>query len=382
MSEAGQTSIGKNYKRLETSPQDTYSKVTINVNDEISYSVGDDTGRELTAEIPWGTPQMAQTMLDSLWGYQYKPYELSGAYIEPAAELGDAISIDGFYAGLYEQDTAFGRLYKSDARAPQMEALEDVAYKSKAERRYERKFERVESEFIVQADEISAKVSKTGGSESSFGWNLVDDAWRVYANGNTILEATKSGLAVTGEIRAISGYIGSAGKGFTIMENAIYNGVLSMDDNAHYGVYVGTDGIALGKGAFRVDSYGRLYAESGTFRGAVSAGNIKYGGNDGSFNGAGLTSGSVSGGYGGAISGGSLSTFNMNGGVNQSLGYADYAYSVFNGWIRASMVSAERVWAATYFQFGAYGDQYAPGVITFKDGDGVSRRYTVLMKRN
>lgn len=380
MSEAGQTSIGKNYRRLETSPEDTYSKVTINVSDEISYSVGDDTGRELTAEIPWGTPQMAQTMLESLRGFQHKPYELSGAYIEPAAELGDGISIDGFYAGLYEQDTAFGRLYKSDARAPQMEALEDAAYKSKAERRYERKFERVESEFLIQADEISAKVSKTGGEESSFGWSLVEDAWKIHANGNTILEAAKDGLSITGEIRATSGFIGTSGKGFYIKDNAIYNGVLSMTDSAHYGVYIGTDGIALGKGAFRVDSAGRLTAESGTFRGAVSAGNIRYGGSDGSFNGAGLTSGSVSGGYGGAIGGNSLSNYNMSGGINQSLGYADYANGVFNGWNTATVVAADNVRALNYFQFGIYGDKYRPGTISFKDGSGVQRTYTVLMK--
>ena len=53
------------------------------------------------------------------------------------------------------------------------------------------------------------------------------------------------------------------------------------------GIYIGSSGIQLGKN-FSVDAAGNLTAHSGTFLGAVSAGNIEYGGSDGYFNASGL----------------------------------------------------------------------------------------------
>ena len=106
-----------------------------------------------------------------------------------------------------------------------------------------------------------------------------------------------------------------------------------MSDTEHRGIYLGTDGIVLGKGAFKVDSNGNLTAKSGTFTGTVHAGKIDYGGDAGYFSGQGLSSGSVSGGYGGQIGGSTITTANTNGGINTSLGYADYANSAFNHWV-------------------------------------------------
>lgn len=78
-----------------------------------------------------------------------------------------------------------------------------------------------------------------------------------------------------GSITANKGYIGGIG-GFTIEAGKLYSGMdsfpaqptsVSKDKN----VYIGTDGIALGNGNFRVDSNGRLYANSGTFSGTIYA---------------------------------------------------------------------------------------------------------------
>ena len=66
-----------------------------------------------------------------------------------------------------------------------------------------------------------------------------------------ILTADESGLSVLGTVEAINGHIGD----FTI-DRGIYNGMTSMIDTAHNGVYIGPEGIALGKGAFTVTSDG------------------------------------------------------------------------------------------------------------------------------
>ena len=94
----------------------------------------------------------------------------------------------------------------------------------------------------------------------------IDDKGNAYFKGNGEFE---------GSITANKGYIGGIG-GFTIEAGKLYSGMdtfpeqptlISKDKN----VYIGTDGIALGGGNFRVDSNGKLYANSGTFSGTIYA---------------------------------------------------------------------------------------------------------------
>lgn len=55
---------------------------------------------------------------------------------------------------------------------------------------------------------------------------------------------TASNCTITGTINATSGYFGkNTGTGFNIGDDNIHNGVTSFTDDAHEGVYVGTDGI-------------------------------------------------------------------------------------------------------------------------------------------
>ena len=186
----------------------------------------------------------------------------------------------------------------------------------------------VEAELSVQADNIAAKVSQTGGNNTtnSFSWQLNSSGHRWYANGGVdpVVSITGTGLAVKGEINATSGYIGNGSSGFTIGSTSIYNGMTSMSDTDHYGVYLGTDGIALGKGAFRVTNTGQLYAQSGTFEGNVYARNINYGGDYGTLSGAGITPYTIgdsniarAGDYG------ALTTAALSSGVQGSLALAD-----------------------------------------------------------
>lgn len=94
----------------------------------------------------------------------------------------------------------------------------------------------------------------------------------VDSNGNAYIRGDST---VEGTIIANKGYIGGIG-GFHIEAGKLYSGMdtfpeqptsISKDKN----VYIGTDGIALGGGNFRVDSNGKLYANSGTFSGTIYA---------------------------------------------------------------------------------------------------------------
>lgn len=117
---------------------------------------------------------------------------------------------------------------------------------------------------------IRAKVSKIGGSNSSFGWVLNDTSHTWYANDTEVMKATANGLEITGKITATSGFIGNGNTGFTIGDTAIYNGLSTLAGNSN-GIYLGTDGIALGGGKFKVTSAGKLTATDADISGKITA---------------------------------------------------------------------------------------------------------------
>lgn len=109
----------------------------------------------------------------------------------------------------------------------------------------------------------------SGGTETKSAFQ-VDNKGVLYA-GN---------INVKGRITATSGYIGNGASGFTITSTAIYNGKTSLTDMTNEkGVYIGTNGISLGrintgtssdpvyKDAFKVTSAGALTSTSGSIGG-------------------------------------------------------------------------------------------------------------------
>lgn len=361
-----------------------WTKVVLQVDDNLAYTAGDDTGRTLTAVNPFGTQEMAEQMLASLRGSAYQPYSGTTALLDPAAELGDAVDIRGYYGGIYSLTRNLDKLYTADISAPSDEEVDhEYPYKSSQERAIvrERKqtkaslqvltdritaevearegetqelraslsiqADRITQEVTaraqedaelrasleVQAGQISAKVSKNGGNRD-FGWNLTDSAMVWTANGAETVRFDRNGAYIRGKIEALTGKIG----GFRIESDYLsYNGQTWGGTNT-WGGYFGSQGLQLGRD-FRVDMSGNLYAASGKFSGEVSAGNIQYGGDNGTLWGEAITQDSISGGWGGQITSGGVSTYNTTDGINASLASADFAEGVFNGWNEAPEVA-------------------------------------------
>lgn len=245
----------------------TYSKVIVNIDDETQASSGTDTGRTLELDNPlFGSQAMAAKLLRRLQGYQYQPFIAQGALVDPAAEMGDAISVNDIYGGIYTRERTFGRLMITDVSAPNDEEINhEYKYETPTERKLKREMEDVRATFIIQNDKIEARVAKTGGSNSSFGWVLNDSGHTWYSGSKEVMKVNASGLEISGKITAKSGFIGNESQGFTIGSRAIYNGMTSLNDTTHNGVYVGVDGIALGRGTFKVDASGNLTAKRGSF---------------------------------------------------------------------------------------------------------------------
>lgn len=329
---------------------------------------------------------MADNILEDIRGFQYQPYVAEDSRLDPAAELGDAVTANRVHGGIYSQSIKFGPRLTATVSAPADEELDhEYPYVSKQERKVTRSLRQLTAELKVQAGlisaevtdrrteteklfaqlavqsgQIAAKVERTGGDPSSFGWVLDDSSWTIKANSMDILKATKSGLEVYGKVTATSGRIG----GFDITADALSYNNQTWGGTNSTGIYVGPNGIQLGKN-FKVDAAGNLTAVSGVFTGSVRAGNIQYGGDSGTLPGAALTDHSV---RGTQIGYNSISTAYTSGGINTSLGYADFSNGVFGGWNTAPYLYVNSLHVNSYMYFGQY--RITTKTLSFTDGDG------------
>ena len=276
--------LSQRVSNLEVSPQfQPYSKVVIHVSDDTVIEAGDDTGRTLEMDNPFATQQMAVDILNSLSGYQYQPYDATGALLDPAAEMGDAANIRGTYGGIYTRYRTFGHLAKANISAPQSEEINhEYTYENPQTRQFRRQVNDVRASLILTNQSVEAKVSKTGGDNSSFGWSLLSDEFALYSGSRKVFRASDEGVEVDGKITAREGYIGNGSRGFTITATAIFNNISEFGGTQSQGIYLGTNGIQLGQN-FKVDSYGNLECQNATVSGILRARavDIQVGGSSG-----------------------------------------------------------------------------------------------------
>lgn len=128
---------------------------------------GSDTGRTLTAFQPDGTNAMAAAILAKVSGYKHIGYEGSKALLDPAVELGDAVTVDGLYVPLIALDMTFDPLLAPDISAPDADELDDeYPYKSPTQRQIERNMAKTRSLITKTNEEIDLKVEGIDGRVS------------------------------------------------------------------------------------------------------------------------------------------------------------------------------------------------------------------------
>ena len=375
---------------------DGFSKVRVIVSDEIEYSAGTDTGRTLTLNCPWGTQEIANNILQSIKGFQYQPMTAENALVDPSVEIGDGISANGVYSGVYSLETKFNSNLPTTVSAPADEELyEEHTYVPKSEREVTRKFLEFQSQFRiqdgkisaeveerksdtksiratleVQADQITAKVNKNDGSSSTFGWALETASWRIFSGSNTVLKADKNGLEVKGVIRATSGEIG----GFKITSNSLTYNNQTWGGTNSTGIYIGPQGIQCGskENGVQITNNGYLYAENGEFRGSVRAGNIQYGGSAGYLSGSGISSGSI---YGNRMVANTISTAYTSSGINSALNDGTWAANILSG--VSDYNATIRIGTVSCVDLFKGGHGFSPKSTSIKDynGDYVTIRY-------
>lgn len=101
--------------------------------------------------------------------------------------------------------------------------------------------------------------------------DLSNKGSETFINGGNIITDTIEADAINViDLKAFEATIGS----FTIDDNSIRHTKTSYNDTVNDGVYLGIDGIGLGKGKFWVTDEGFLHAESGEFSGNITGGSI------------------------------------------------------------------------------------------------------------
>lgn len=117
--------LGQNVESLEVSPRfDGYTGVRLRTDSNSEPIVsGDESGRVLDVICQYATQAIADSIKNQIQGYSYQPYSAGGALLEPAAEIGDGITVGSIYGGLFSQNIAFGRLSTAGISAPGSEDL-------------------------------------------------------------------------------------------------------------------------------------------------------------------------------------------------------------------------------------------------------------------
>ncbi len=140
-------------------PLEPISRVTVWYDDEHAFTAGDDTGRTMELDCPWATQAMADNLLSSLKGYVYKPFTAGDALLDPAAELGDGVTVAGTYSVLAQMDTTLDGLGAASIGAPGEDEIDhEYPYHSPQAREMARKVTLGQSYY-------GAKITRQNGLE-------------------------------------------------------------------------------------------------------------------------------------------------------------------------------------------------------------------------
>ena len=154
-------------------PLDSYTGVVIHVGqnesgEEITFSAGNASGYVLDIDNPIGTQEMANAILASLRmrGARYKPYEADGALLDPSAEIGDNVVVNGTDSVILSMHTNNSRLMAADISAPYDEEVDhEFTYVPQTQREFKRESSYARSRITQNAQQIQLEVARATSME-------------------------------------------------------------------------------------------------------------------------------------------------------------------------------------------------------------------------
>ena len=198
------------------------TRVIIKVDSDHVYTAGNDSGRTIERECPWGSEEMARAVLDKLSGVSYQPFSAERAMLSPAFEIGDAVTVGGVYSQIVGADINYKVSGLVDIYAPDLDEAEDE-YPSERTVQSSIQLQLAHARSVInkRVDELYLAVfgEEGSGAEASIKIQLdeitakVEGALGTDKNGNLIPVSSSINLAL-GEITAkVEGALGTDDKG-------------------------------------------------------------------------------------------------------------------------------------------------------------------------
>ena len=185
----GKHYIGRRVSRFESNgATGPVTGVSLVVDEENEYFAGDRSGRVMEIQCPYGTQAMAEDLLASLGGRSYVAYRAENAVTDPAAELGDGVTVGGVYAPLVSRRAFFGAGHLAEISAPGEGDLEHEYGTESFARTVERKLAQTRSTIAKTAEQIRLSVEDEMDSRFS------------------ALDVTLAGI--TGTVQGLDGRVG------------------------------------------------------------------------------------------------------------------------------------------------------------------------------
>ena len=160
--------LQKRAKNIKSTPAyQPYSKVRIIVGtddngNQLVYEAGNDSARVLEITNPYGTQALANSILQRLSGYQYAPYTADGALINPAAELGDGVSVGDVYSFVASSETVLSPIMSATISAVEDGELNhEYPYETRESKEIARKFNGLRTDFIVELGHVESRIEET-----------------------------------------------------------------------------------------------------------------------------------------------------------------------------------------------------------------------------
>lgn len=270
------TNIGTNAAELTTSDQlDGVSKIICWLDDESYLEAGNDTGYTMEVSCPFATQALVDAMLVRAQGYQYQPFNAASAALDPAAELGDAVTVGGIYGGLYSRSTKFDKSMRSDISAPlDMEVDHEYKYDTSTNRKFTRKVSELRAAISVNAASITAEVTAReaeGADLSSRITQTASDLSLEITNRESsesalslLIQANAAGLSteITNRENAVTGLsttIGTLSSRIDQTASEIAAKVSSTQDSSSFGWKLQSTGFEVNSGSetvLKIDSSG------------------------------------------------------------------------------------------------------------------------------
>lgn len=196
------------------------SRVTLLVDDENSLTAGDDTGMEVIASCPHATQPMVNALLQTMKGYQYQAYEAGAANIDPAAELGDGVTVGGIYSPLSKLSDD-GRGYAGISSPGEAEMEDEYPAAGYIAQEFNRKIAETRSLITKTSEEIMLKVEGIDGKYTEVKTTL---------DGLTVTDASGTTKINGSSIKTDNLYVAAANIKGTLTADQIQTGSIRVGD--------------------------------------------------------------------------------------------------------------------------------------------------------